>query len=112
MKIKQIYTKCLSQSTYYIESEGEVAIIDPLREIDPYLKLAEENNAKIKYIFETHIHADFVSGHLTLSKATGAPIIFGPKTITSYPIFSWKRFSRIQTWSIDLCSTLHSRAYS
>tara|TARA_Y200000002_G_scaffold235820_1_gene194787 strand:- start:2178 stop:3563 length:1386 start_codon:yes stop_codon:yes gene_type:complete len=86
MKIKQIYTGCLSQGTYYIESNGEVAIIDPLREIDTYLKLAKENNAKIKYIFETHIHADFVSGHLTLSKATGAPIIFGPNTITSYPV--------------------------
>ena len=86
MKIKQIYTGCLSQGTYYIESNGEVAIIDPLREIDTYLKLAKESNAKIKYIFETHIHADFVSGHLTLSKATGAPIIFGPNTITSYPV--------------------------
>ena len=86
MKIEQIYTGCLSQGTYYIESNGEVAIIDPLREIDTYLKLAKENNAKIKYIFETHIHADFVSGHLTLSKATGAPIIFGPNTITSYPV--------------------------
>ena len=86
MKIEQIYTGCLSQGTYYIESNGEVAIIDPLREIDTYLKLAKENNAKIKYIFETHIHADFVSGHLTLSNATGAPIIFGPNTITSYPI--------------------------
>ena len=86
MKIEQIYTGCLSQGTYYIESNGEVAIIDPLREIDPYLKLANENNAKIKYIFETHIHADFVSGHLTLSNATGAPIIFGPNAITSYPI--------------------------
>ena len=86
MKIKQIYTGCLSQGTYYIESNGEVAIIDPLREIDTYLKLAKESNAKIKYIFETHIHADFVSGHLTLSNATGAPIIFGPNTITSYPV--------------------------
>jgi len=86
MKIEQIYTGCLSQGTYYIESNGEVAIIDPLREIDTYLKLAKESNAKIKYIFETHIHADFVSGHLTLSKATGAPIIFGPNTITSYPV--------------------------
>jgi glyoxylase-like metal-dependent hydrolase (beta-lactamase superfamily II)/rhodanese-related sulfurtransferase len=86
MKIEQIYTECLSQGTYYIESNGEVAIIDPLREIDSYLKRAKENNAKIKYIFETHIHADFVSGHLTLSNATGAPIIFGPNTITSYPV--------------------------
>ena len=86
MKIEQIYTGCLSQGAYFVESDGEAAIIDPLREINPYIKLAEKNNSKIKYIFETHIHADFVSGHLTLSKATGAQIIFGPNARTSYPI--------------------------
>jgi glyoxylase-like metal-dependent hydrolase (beta-lactamase superfamily II) len=73
MFIKQFYTNCLSEAAYYIESEGEVAIIDPLRDIDAYLELAHERNAKIKYIFETHFHADFVSGHLDLSKQTGAP---------------------------------------
>ena len=78
MKIEQIYTGCLAQGAYYIESEGEVAIIDPLREVDPYIKQAQEDGAKIKYIFETHFHADFVSGHLTLSEQTGAPIIYGP----------------------------------
>ncbi|MDC6366231.1 MULTISPECIES: MBL fold metallo-hydrolase [Flavobacteriaceae] len=78
MKIEQIYTGCLAQGAYYIESDGEVAIIDPLREVKPYLKKAEENKATIKYIFETHFHADFVSGHVTLSKETGAPIIYGP----------------------------------
>lgn len=78
MKIEQIYTGCLAQGAYYIESDGEVAIIDPLREITPYLEKAKADNAKIKYIFETHFHADFVSGHLTLSEKTGAPIIFGP----------------------------------
>lgn len=78
MNIEQIYTGCLAQGAYYIESKGEVAIIDPLREIKPYLKRAQKDNAKIKYIFETHFHADFVSGHVTLSKATGAPIVFGP----------------------------------
>ena len=78
MKIEQIYTGCLAQGAYYIESEGEVAIIDPLREVGPYLERAEKDNAKIKYIFETHFHADFVSGHVTLSKESGAPIIFGP----------------------------------
>ena len=78
MKIEQIYTGCLAQGAYYIESNGEVAIIDPLREVRPYIKKAEEANAIIKYIFETHFHADFVSGHVTLSKETGAPIVYGP----------------------------------
>ena len=68
MKIEQIYTGCLAQGAYYIESNGEVAIIDPLREVTPYTNKAEHNGAKIKYIFETHFHADFVSGHVTLSK--------------------------------------------
>ena len=78
MKIEQIYTGCLSQGAYYIESNGEVAIIDPLREVKPYLNRAKQDNATIKYIFETHFHADFVSGHVTLSKETNAPIIYGP----------------------------------
>lgn len=78
MKIEQIYTGCLAQGAYYIESEGEVAIIDPLREVQPYLDKATANGAKIKYIFETHFHADFVSGHVTLSELSGAPIVFGP----------------------------------
>jgi hydroxyacylglutathione hydrolase len=84
MKIEQIYTGCLAQGAYYIESEGEVAIIDPLRETDPYLKMAEEANAKIKYIFETHFHADFVSGHVDLALKTGATIVFGPNAETEY----------------------------
>lgn len=84
MKIEQIYTGCLAQGAYYIESEGEVAIIDPLREVSPYIKKAKLNNAKIKYIFETHFHADFVSGHVTLSKLTGAPIIYGPTANPSF----------------------------
>ena len=84
MKIEQIYTGCLAQAAYYIESEGEVAIIDPLREVQPYLEKAKEDKATIKYIFETHFHADFVSGHLSLSKATGAPIVFGPNAETHF----------------------------
>ena len=76
MKIKQIYTGCLAQGAYYIESEGEVAIIDPLREVQSYIDKANKNNAKIKYIFETHFHADFVSGHVTLAKETGATIVY------------------------------------
>lgn len=78
MKIEQIYTGCLAQGAYYIESNGEVAIIDPLREVQSYIDKANANNGKIKYIFETHFHADFVSGHVTLAQKTGAPIVFGP----------------------------------
>ncbi|SOE23022.1 Glyoxylase, beta-lactamase superfamily II [Spirosomataceae bacterium TFI 002] len=84
MKIEQIYTGCLAQGAYYIESEGEVAIIDPLREVGPYIEKAEKAGAKIKYIFETHFHADFVSGHVTLSQETGAPIIYGPNANPSF----------------------------
>ena len=84
MKIEQIYTGCLAQGAYYIESNGEVAIIDPLREVQPYIDKANKNNAKIKYIFETHFHADFVSGHVTLAEKTGAPIIYGPTAETKF----------------------------
>ncbi|MBT8298468.1 MAG: MBL fold metallo-hydrolase [Maribacter sp.] len=84
MNIEQIYTGCLAQGAYYIESEGEVAIIDPLREVEPYIKRAKTDHAKIKYIFETHFHADFVSGHVTLSKETAAPIIYGPTANPSF----------------------------
>ena len=84
MHIEQIYTGCLSQGAYYIESEGEVAIIDPLRETKPYLDRTSRDNATIKYIFETHFHADFVSGHLSLSEATGAPIVYGPNANPSF----------------------------
>ncbi len=86
MFIQQLYTNCLSEAAYYIESGGEAAIIDPLRDVDVYIKLATERKATIRYIFETHFHADFVSGHLELAKATGAPIIFGPGTITRFPV--------------------------
>ncbi|OLY94496.1 Glyoxylase, beta-lactamase superfamily II [Cnuella takakiae] len=78
MKIEQIYTGCLAQGAYYIESEGEAVVIDPLREVEPYLQKAEKAGAKIKYVFETHFHADFVSGHVDLSKQAGAPIVYGP----------------------------------
>ena len=86
MFIKQLYTTCLSEAAYYIESNGEAAIIDPLRDIEEYILLAKERNATIKYIFETHFHADFVSGHIDLSNATGAPIIFGPGAKTNFKI--------------------------
>lgn len=84
MTIEQIYTGCLAQGAYYIESNGEAAIIDPLREIDGYLSRAEKSGAKIKYIFETHFHADFVSGHITLAEKTGATIIYGPSAKTGF----------------------------
>lgn len=86
MFIKQLYTGCLSEAAYYIESNGEAAIIDPLRDVEPYLELANERKASIRYIFETHFHADFVSGHLDLSKVTGAPIIYGPETETKLSV--------------------------
>lgn len=86
MYIQQLYTGCLSEAAYYIESNGEAAVIDPLRDIDEYLQIANQRNARIKYIFETHFHADFVSGHLDLSNATGAPIVYGPKTDTKFPV--------------------------
>ena len=88
MKIEQLYTGCLAQGAYYIESEGEVAIIDPLRETQQYIDKAKANNAKIKYILETHFHADFVSGHVDLAKKTGAAIVFGPGASTDYEIHS------------------------
>ena len=84
MIVEQIYTKCLSQGSYYIESKGEAAVIDPLREVDSYIERAAKGKAKIKYVFETHFHADFVSGHLSLSKKTNAPIIFGPNADPSF----------------------------
>ncbi len=86
MKIEQIYTGCLAQGAYYIESEGQVAIIDPLRETSPYIERAQENKDTIRYIFETHFHADFVSGHVDLAQKTGADIIYGPGAQTDYPI--------------------------
>ncbi|MCZ2223840.1 MAG: MBL fold metallo-hydrolase [Chitinophagales bacterium] len=86
MFIKQLYTGCLSEAAYFIASEEEAAVIDPLRDIDEYIALAKENNVTIKYIFETHFHADFVSGHLDLAKATGATIVYGPDTVTKLPV--------------------------
>lgn len=86
MFIKQLYTGCLSEAAYFIESDGEAAVVDPLRDVDVYIQLAKERKATIKYILETHFHADFVSGHLDLAKATGATIVYGPQTETAYPV--------------------------
>lgn len=87
MKVEQIYTGCLAEAAYYIESEGEAVIIDPLREVEPYIQKAERNGAKIKYILETHFHADFVSGHIELAKKTGATIVFGPTAKPGYEAY-------------------------
>jgi glyoxylase-like metal-dependent hydrolase (beta-lactamase superfamily II)/rhodanese-related sulfurtransferase len=84
MKVEQLFTGCLAEMAYYIESNGEAAIIDPLRETEPYLRMAEADKAKIKYIFLTHFHADFVSGHVDLSKKTGAEIVYGPNAETNF----------------------------
>jgi len=86
MYIQQLYTGCLSEAAYYIESDGEAAIIDPMRDTQAYIELAKERKATIKYIFETHFHADFISGHLDLQKATGAPIIYGPETKAGFEV--------------------------
>ncbi|MBC7862269.1 MAG: MBL fold metallo-hydrolase, partial [Bacteroidia bacterium] len=84
MKVEQIYTGCLAQGAYFISSDGEAAVIDPLREVKPYTDLAKNKNVQIKYIFETHFHADFVSGHVDLAEKTGATIVFGPNAETSF----------------------------
>ena len=88
MYIEQLYTNCLAEAAYYIESEGEAAIIDPLRETEPYIELAKKRGASIKYVFETHFHADFVSGHIDLSKKVNAPIVYGPKAKTHYDVIN------------------------
>ena len=90
MIVEQIYTSCLSQGSYYIESNNEVAIIDPIREIDSYIEKANKKDCKVKYIFETHLHADFISGHITLAKKTGADIVYGPDVETSFNKLSAK----------------------
>jgi hydroxyacylglutathione hydrolase len=90
MYIQQLYTNCLAEAAYYIESEGEAAIIDPLRETEPYVTLANERGATIKYVFETHFHADFVSGHIDLSREVNAPIIYGPEAKAAYEVYNAK----------------------
>jgi hydroxyacylglutathione hydrolase len=90
MYIEQLYTNCLAEAAYYIESEGEAAIIDPLRETEPYIAMAEKRGAKIKYVFETHFHADFVSGHIDLARKVKAPIVYGPNADTNYDVLNAK----------------------
>ena len=102
MKVEQIYTKCLSQGSYYIESNKEVAIIDPLREVDIYIAKAKSSNSKIKYIFETHIHADFISGHLNLAKKSGAQIVYGPETETDFENINAKDYEEFKIGNITI----------
>ncbi len=111
MFIKQLYTGCLSEAAYFIESEGEIAIIDPLRDTDDYINLARERNAGIKYIFETHFHADFVSGHLDLSHQTGAPIIYGPGAKTNYEIYNSKDYEIFKLGKISI-QVLHTPGHT
>ncbi len=111
MKIEQIYTGCLAQGAYYIESKGEVAIIDPLREIKPYIERSKSNNAKIIYIFETHFHADFVSGHITLAKETGADIIFGPNADPSFDVIIAKDNQEFKLGEITIIA-LHTPGHT
>jgi len=111
MKIEQIYTGCLAQGAYYIESEGEAAIIDPLRETAPYLKKASKEGAKIKYIFETHFHADFVSGHVDLAAKTGAKIIYGPNAKTDYDIHEASDNEIFQLGNVKI-KTLHTPGHT
>ncbi|HNB82341.1 MAG TPA: MBL fold metallo-hydrolase, partial [Chitinophagaceae bacterium] len=111
MYIQQIYTSCLAQASYYIESRGEAAIIDPIREPGPYLQLAAERGATIRYIFETHFHADFVSGHLDLSDKTNAVIVFGPNAKPAYPAFIARHQERFLLGNITL-QVLHTPGHT
>lgn len=111
MKIEQIYTGCLAQGAYYITSNGEAVIIDPLRETAPYVERANRDNVKIKYIFETHFHADFVSGHVDLAKETGAKIVYGPNAVTSYDSYSAKDGEVIKVGNISF-KILHTPGHT
>jgi glyoxylase-like metal-dependent hydrolase (beta-lactamase superfamily II)/rhodanese-related sulfurtransferase len=111
MFVQQLYTGCISESAYYIESNGIAAIIDPLRDIDAYLQLAGQRNATIKYIFETHFHADFVSGHLDLAAATGASIVYGPNTVAKFEVTVAKDNQVFQIGDITL-QVLHTPGHT
>ena len=111
MIVEQIYTSCLSQGSYYIERNDEVAIIDPIREIDSYLEKANKRGSKIKYIFETHLHADFISGHITLAKKTGADIVYGPNAETSFNKLSAKDGQEFKIGDLTIIA-LHTPGHS
>lgn len=111
MKVEQIYTGCLAEAAYYIESEGEVVIIDPLREVEPYLERAKADNATIKYVLETHFHADFVSGHLDLAKKTGATIVYGPTADANYDIHVAKDNEVLKVGKVEIV-VLHTPGHT
>ena len=111
MFIKQLYTSCLSEAAYYIEDNGEAAVIDPLRDIEVYLQLAHDRKARINYIFETHFHADFVSGHLDLSQSTGAPIVYGPGTVTKFPVQVAKDGEKFKVGNLEI-EVLHTPGHT
>jgi hydroxyacylglutathione hydrolase len=111
MKIQQLYTNCLAQGAYYISNNGEAAIIDPLRETKPYLEMLKQHNDKLKYIFETHFHADFVSGHVDLAKETGAKIVFGPNAKTDYESYVAKDGEQFKIGGLTL-RVLHTPGHT
>jgi len=111
MYIEQLYTGCLSEAAYYVESNGEVAIVDPLRDIEEYISLAKQRKAVIKYIFETHFHADFISGHIDLANATGAPIIYGPNTETAFPVYIAKNKEEFKLGDVTI-QVLHTPGHT
>jgi hydroxyacylglutathione hydrolase len=111
MTVEQLYTNCLSEAAYFIESNGEAAVIDPLRDYQAYIDLAAAKGVTIKYIFETHFHADFVSGHIDLSHKTGAPIIYGPEAVTGYPITVATNNQRFKVGNIEI-EALHTPGHT
>lgn len=111
MKVEQIYTGCLATATYYIESKGEAAIIDPLREVAPYIEKAKQNKVKIKYVFETHFHADFVSGHVDLAQKTGAQIVYGPTASTGFESYIAKDEEEFKIGDITI-KALHTPGHT
>ena len=111
MEIKQIYTGCLAQGSYYIKCCDEAAIVDPLREVQQYIDMAERDGVKIKYIFETHFHADFVSGHFTLAEKTGAQIVFGPTAQTSFDAIIAEDGQKFQIGKVEI-EALHTPGHT
>lgn len=111
MKVEQIYTGCLAQGAYYIQSEGEAVIVDPLREVGPYIEKAEKNGAKIKYVLETHFHADFVSGHLDLAAKTGATIVYGPMANPTFKAYIAKDGEELKVGKVTI-QVLHTPGHT
>jgi len=111
MKVEQIYTGCIAHAAYYLENNGEAAIFDPLREVQPYIDRAKKDNAKIKYVFETHFHADFVRGHVDLSKKTGAPIVYGPNAACEFKCISAKDDEEFKVGDVTI-KVLHTPGHT